>query len=44
MNFSIEHELEAKRRLMDPQYTIKELLNFYEIYSFDDNIVKTEDL
>jgi hypothetical protein len=29
LNFSLEHELEAKRRLLDPEYTIRELLAYY---------------
>ena len=29
INFSAEHELEAKKRLIDPYYTIAELLKFY---------------
>ena len=31
LNFSIEHELEAKRRLLDPSYTLDEVLKFYGI-------------
>lgn len=31
LEFSLQHELDAKRRLMDPDYTINELLKFYEL-------------
>jgi len=29
LNFSLEHELAAKRRLLDSGYTIRELLSYY---------------
>lgn len=33
MNFSLDHEFEAHRRLLDPTYTVRELLKFYNLSS-----------